>query len=176
MKIIWSFLLCTICALSLEIKELQGHLAHKMIWGNFVQEKKIIGFSNALRTSGDFSIEEGVLLWKTQKPIPSVTKITQDGIYVLTQDKEWIKKGNQYDKEFFLNLIRFDLEKLKNNFEIKISGSLTSWSAELLPMGVILPKIFKKISIFGDQFVKKIILEESGGDLSVIQFKNIQAK
>lgn len=173
MRGIWLFFLSLNCLFALELGELKEYLKQS-VHGDFYQEKRIVGFPQSIKTQGKFIIENRELVWQTQIPIQNTIKINSNGIYVLSPQKIWEKKDQQYDKQFFLDLIDLDFAQLQKNFNIKLSGTLSSWHIDLVPTGIILPKIFKTIKISGGKFIQYILLEEGNGDVSEIRFKNVK--
>lgn len=161
---------------ALDFNELKSKLNYSHLKGHFIQEKKIQGFPNTIRSMGSFSIAEGNLLWETKKPIQSAIKITQNGIYVLDKHGEWKLKNNQYDKHFFLSVIQLNFSELQKNFNIQFSGDANEWKIKLTPIGTILQKIFASILISGNRYVQKIVLLESNGDHTTIIFQDIEPK
>lgn len=143
------------------------------IKGEFIQSKRVVGFSNEIKSSGEFSIKDNILLWQTKKPIENTIKITKDGIFTL-RDSKWIETSQNYDKSLFLSVVNLDFEALENNFEIEISGSKDAWNLSLKPKGVILAKIFDYINISGGEYVKSIVLKEQSGDLTTNSFSNVK--
>lgn len=176
MKKIFLFTLSLVYIFGIQLSEIQEKLKHPYLEGIFIQEKYIQNFPNPITTKGKFIIDQETLLWEVQKPIKNTVKITQGGIYILDNQGKWHRKENQYDKQFFLNIIRFDFEELQKNFQIEIADKDQQWNITLMPLGLILPKIFKNICIYGKNYVQKVILKESNGDETVITFKDIKEK
>lgn len=176
MKKLFFLFLSSLCVFAIQLDEIKKRLNHPHLQGDFTQEKHIQNFPNPIKTQGKFLIDGETLLWDVQKPIKNTVKITQNGIYILDSQGEWHRKENQYDKQFFLNIIRFDFAELQKNFDIKTEDEAKQWKITLTPIGLILPKIFKNIYIFGENYVKKVILKESNGDETIIAFTNIKEK
>lgn len=176
MKKLLLFTLSCLCAFAIQLDEIRERLNHPYLQGDFIQEKHIQNFPNPITTKGKFLIDQETLLWEVQKPIKNTVKITQDGIYILDSQGKWHRKENQYDKQFFLSIIRFDFAQLQKNFDIKLQDEAKQWKITLTPIGLILPKIFKNIYIFGKNYVQKVVLIESNGDETTITFENIKEK
>lgn len=145
------------------------------IKGDFVQTKKITGFSKEIKSSGSFSIANNELLWHTKKPVVSSVKLTSEGIFTLQNPQNlqdsasWIKTSQSYDKSLFLNIMKLDFEALKNNFDFQITGNKNAWNLTLTPKGII-KHIFQNIKISGGEFVKNIVLIEANGDITENKF------
>lgn len=176
MKKILLFISFCLCVHAIELSQIKELLNHPHLEGDFIQEKHIQGFPNPIKTQGKFIIDQESLLWEVQKPIKNTIKITQDGIYTLDHQGKWHHKENQYDKQFFLSIIRLDFTELQKNFDTKTKEKSQQWEITLTPIGLILPKIFKNIYISGKNYVQKVVLIESNGDETTIIFEKIKEK
>lgn len=145
------------------------------IEGDFTQIKKISGFRNEIKSSGNFSIANDELLWHTKKPIESIVKLTSEGIFSLqnTQNLQdfavWVKTSQNYDRSLFLSIMKLDFDELKKNFDFQITGDKNAWNLTLTPKGII-KNIFQSIKIGGGEFVKNIVLIEVNGDSTENKF------
>lgn len=164
------FLFCILfisCIYSFDLKYLEKIHA-KSQKGKFLQEKHLINFNQILKSSGEFEIQNGNLLWYILLPVQQKSKITKDGIYIEDiHTKKWQKLEQNYDKELILSLITFDFTNLQDEFEIVLSGDEKKWRVDLKPNNIWLKKIFKLITLSGKDRIEEMILEEVNGDKTI---------
>lgn len=143
----------------------------KSAQGKFVQNKHLKHFNQVLKSSGEFGISNGELIWNITWPISQKSKITKDGIWVENSQKEWQKLDNNYDKELILSLITFDFDSLYEQFDITLNQHKERWELILKPKNIWLKKIFKQIVLNGKDRLEVMIFEETNGDKSINEFK-----
>lgn len=137
--------------------------------GEFNQTKNITGLNKPIKSSGEFSLKNGEFELRTLKPILNAVKITNEGIFTLNNN-QWQKNEQMQDLRLILSLINLDIKAIKDEFSINLSGDKDSWQIELSPNGFFISKIFKSIKIYGDKYVKKIVLTEINGDETINEF------
>ena len=137
--------------------------------GEFNQTKNISGFARSIKSDGEFELSKGEFLLRTLKPVQNVVKINAEGVFTLNGGA-WIKNERMQDTKLLLNLIRIDVDALKNEFESSLSGDKKDWLLTLTPKSYMLSKIFKSIEIAGGEHVKKIRLIETNGDETINEF------
>ncbi|MCD8213220.1 MAG: outer membrane lipoprotein carrier protein LolA, partial [Campylobacter sp.] len=128
-----------------DINELANGLK-KDITGEFNQTKNIVGFERSIKSSGEFSLKDGEFILSTTKPIKNSTKINKNGIFIL-KNGMWLKNEQMSDTKLLLDILSVDIDALKNEFEINLSGDKNSWNIRLVPKGYFTAKIFKTIEI-----------------------------
>lgn len=148
-------------------------IARDHISGEWIQEKRLLHFDNVIKSSGKFRIANKELLWEIQSPIQNEIKLNSDHLFI-RQNNQWVIADRQYDKDIFLDIVNLNIENIKKNFDLSLSGSKQQWSIELLPKNLILKKIFQSIKISGDKYVKTMILHESNGDITTNSFHNVR--
>ncbi|MCR4942551.1 MAG: outer membrane lipoprotein carrier protein LolA [Campylobacter sp.] len=168
MKKILCFLAFFGFAFGLEISEL-AHLKVSEFDGKFEQSKNIKNFSKPIKSEGNFTFKNKELFWNTQKPVVNSVKISSEGTFALI-DGKWIKSQKDYDKNLFLNIINFDTDALKKDFDIEVGGEKNDWEMLLKPKNIWLKKIFESIKIAGGKKPKSIKMLEINGDTSEILF------
>ena len=153
--------------LSFDLKYLE-ELHTKSQKGRFLQEKHLINFNQILKSSGEFEIQNGNLIWSILQPVKQKSKITKDGIYIEDiSTKKWQKLEQNYDKELILSLITFNFDNLQDEFEIVLNGDEKKWRVDLKPNNIWLKKIFKLITLSGKDRIEEMILEEVNGDKTI---------
>ncbi|MDA7746676.1 outer membrane lipoprotein carrier protein LolA [Psychromonas sp.] len=177
------FLLCcssSISALSLE--QLQQQLTtKKVLRGDFIQSKTLQMFNQPLVSDGTFllSHQQG-LIWNQITPFPVTLVLAKDKLRQQFEDQtpEIIEaKDNPmvfYFSHLFLSLFKGDLSALESQFSMTITESeKETWLLHLSPKESPLNKVFKQIEIKGNKQIQSLVLTELNGDLSVIEFSNI---
>ncbi|MDL0096216.1 LolA family protein [Campylobacter vicugnae] len=138
--------------------------------GEFIQQKHLKHFNQILQSSGEFEILDNSLIWIINFPILQKSKITKDGIYIKTQNG-WQELKNNYDKELILNLMTFDFDAIKEQFDTKLIGDSKQWKIILKPKNIWLKKIFDHILISGKDRAEEMVFYEINGDKSITKFK-----
>lgn len=171
MKKIIIFLLVLNFSVAFDLNSLK-HMIKTEVSGDFNQSKILKNFANPLLTNGKFELKNGIFVQETLNPINLKIKVSKDGIFEFN-GKEFIKTNALFDKNLFLSILNIDINALKKDFEASLSGDEKAWILELTPKGI-LAKIFEKITIFGDSFIKALILIEKNGDTTKYEFFNLK--
>lgn len=150
--------------------------------GEFEQKKTVAGFKKPLVSRGGFLLwrEKGVL-WDTRTPFPSTLTLTRTSLsaqqgtggaaYTLDASREPALAAMN---ELLFALLSGDVATLATRF--RVEGELVGkegWRLVLTPTEAGLSRIFRRIQLEGDRYVRQVQLEESRGDSSVIQFSNL---
>lgn len=149
----------------------------EVLRGQFEQSKQVAGFKKPLISKGDFLVarERGVL-WSTRSPFASELKLSRDEI-VARQNGEVVFRLNASKEPsvriingLLFSLLNGDITGLSELFQMDGSINGKSWQLELTPKQATLGKIMRKIELSGDQFVRRIDLDEANGDQTHIRF------
>jgi hypothetical protein len=165
------------------IAQVQSRLDQpELLRGRFVQQKSVKGFKRPLISSGDFTIWRGHgLLWHTQKPFDSTLELRRDRLSVTQADGRGGYKldgerepGLRAVNELVFALFSGDITMLKKHFRMQgeLSGK-QDWTLVLTPLDTGLMRVFKRVELSGDRFVRVVRLEEAIGDSSLIRFDQI---
>lgn len=173
MKILLAILTTTISLFAISAEDIRANIKTQNIYGNFTQTKILVGFPNAFKSYGNFSLKESELIWHTLKPINAKVIIGEDGIFE-QRGEGLVKIGQNFDKKLFLSIIRLDIDELKKEFDIQILSLQEGWKIDLKPKNILFRQIFSYISVFGDKFVEKIELAEVSGDKTINEFYDIR--
>nr|BDT33814.1 outer membrane lipoprotein carrier protein LolA [Myxococcus sp. MH1] len=153
-----------------------------LLRGDFEQKKTVSGFKKPLVSRGVFllSREQGVL-WDTKAPFASTLTLTRKSLsaeqgtgaasYHLDASKE---PGLAAVNEVMFALLSGDVKALSRRF--KVEGELVGaagWKLTLTPTDTGLQRVFRSIHLEGDQYVRRVQLEEARGDSSVILFDKL---
>ncbi|WP_454726443.1 MULTISPECIES: outer membrane lipoprotein carrier protein LolA [Cupriavidus] len=144
-----------------------------VIHGRFEQTRRLAGFANPLVSRGDFVLarERGVV-WSTREPFASSLLVTPERLVMRGADGR-VQQQMQADAqpamrvvgESVIAVLRGDLRALAARFEVtgKLVGK-SGWSLTLTPRDAAMRRVFTRIELAGDRFVRDVRLEEAGGD------------
>lgn len=149
-----------------------------VIRGRFEQTRKLAGFSNPLVSRGDFVVARGRgVLWSTLEPIASSLLVTPDKLVVRGADGR-VQQQMQADAqpamrvvgESMIAVLRGDLRGLSSRFEIdgKLVGK-AGWALTLVPTDAGMKRVFARIELAGDRFVRDVRIAEAGGDSTTVR-------
>mgnify|MGYP001548588135 CR=1 FL=1 len=150
--------------------------------GSFAQSRHLQGFHNSLVSQGEFVVarDRGVL-WETRKPFPSTTVIGKDR--VLTRHADGTSEvvvdnahapAASMANALMLALLGGDVDALSKSFALKETDlPAGAWRLELSPRGSALARVFTRIVLQGDRYVRSVHLDEKGGDSTDIEFQSI---
>lgn len=166
-----------------DIGLVQQRVAHvEVLRGDFVQEKRIAGFKNPLRSQGRFVVsrEKGVI-WTTLKPFPSEMVVTRDRILSRKSDGSLRVEvdGRQQPALRSVNAMMFalvsgDVAALSTRFQIQVEALPDNgWKLVLKPRSEALAQAFSRIVMKGDRYVRAVEIEEASGDRTKLDFSAI---
>ncbi len=152
-------------------------LRPEVLRGEFEQSKQVNGFKKPLLSRGDFLVvnERGVV-WRTREPFASVLKLTRDEI-VATQGNDVAFKLNASKEPsvrvingLLFSLLNGDVSKLGEHFKIEGEANAKTWKLVLTSRQAALAKLMSKVELTGDQYVRRIDIDETNGDKTSIRF------
>jgi len=149
-----------------------------VIRGQFEQTRRLAGFSNPLVSRGDFVLARGRgVVWNTREPFPSSLLVTPDRLVMRGADGK-VQQQMQADSqpamrvvgESMIAVLRGDLRSLQTRFEVtgKLVGK-SGWALTLIPADAGMRRVFTRIELAGDRFVRNVRLEEGSGDSTVVR-------
>ncbi|MGO4765440.1 outer membrane lipoprotein carrier protein LolA [Cupriavidus sp. 2KB_3] len=149
-----------------------------VIRGKFEQTRRLSGFSNPLVSRGDFVLARGRgVVWQTREPFPSSLLVTPEKLVMRGADGS-VQQQMQAESqpamrvvgESMIAVLRGDLRGLSARFEVigKLVGS-AGWALTLIPKDAGMRRVFTRIELAGDKFVRDVRLEEAGGDSTVVR-------
>lgn len=144
-----------------------------VIRGRFEQSRHLAGFSRPLVSRGDFVLmRERGLSWVTREPVASSLLVTPQRLVMRGADgriqqqvQAESQPGMRAVSEALLAVLRGEFSGLSHRFEI--SGKLVGkqgWALTLAPVDAGMRRVFSRIEISGDRFVRDVRLEEASGD------------
>ncbi|MDG2961317.1 outer membrane lipoprotein carrier protein LolA [Bisgaard Taxon 10/6] len=144
--------------------------------GHFIQQRFLKSLSKPITATGEFTLVKNKgLLWQMQKPFESSQRVTPEGI-MQWNGESWVATNSLAQNQqirLFLGLLGGDVESLKNQFDLHLSGEAEHWVLRLIPNTVLIQQIFTAIEIQGDHSVKQIELREKQGDKTLIRFNRV---
>ena len=175
-------LVCLTAHASDLMKEVRGRLADApLLRGTFEQQKAVAGFKKPLVSRGDFLVVRGQgVLWNTRSPFASSLTVTrrsltaeQEGAaaYHLESSRE---PALAAVNELLLALVSGDLSVLATRF--RFEGELVAgggWRLTLTPTESGVSRLFQRVRLEGDRFVRRVELAEVQGDSTRIVFDTL---
>ena len=151
--------------------------------GQFEQEKHLQGFKRPLLSKGDFLLarDRGVV-WNTRSPFASTLVLTKQRLLTRQADGSTHTVADQSASPavstanaLLMALLGGDIEMLSRQFDLQETLATDSgWKLQLIPKQGTLKKIFKRIELQGDQYVRSVHLEEIRGDVTDIRFQQLR--
>jgi outer membrane lipoprotein-sorting protein len=151
--------------------------------GAFEQEKRLKGFRNPLLSKGDFLMakDRGVV-WSTRTPFASTLVLTRQKLQLKQADGSTRNLGGgeaspavATTNTLLMALLSGDTQALSRQFLLHESIAADgSWKLELQPKQGALKKLFARIELQGDQYVRSVHLEEVRGDVTDIRFLQLR--
>lgn len=138
--------------------------------GNFQQEKRLKILRKPLISTGIFTYDQSKgVIWKTLTPVASLL-LLNDTHLLTTQGEQAVPAA--FGK-VFKAMLGGDLNQLTNGFSITGSDQKPAWQLELNPKDELLKKIISSIVLSGDNELRFLEIQETGGNLTRIKFDNI---
>lgn len=167
-------------ALALNTQDITQALQQQQhITGTFQQQRYLRGMTVPITSSGQFNFQKnGALVWKMEKPFVSELHITDAGIQQTYGDNQIPAAGtpgmNRAQVKLLLALLQGDMQVLHDYFTIHATGTLNNWTLYLVPKTALLQQIFHDITVSGGQYVEEVVLRETQGDSTIIDFNVAQ--
>lgn len=147
--------------------------------GTFVQEKRLAGFRNALKSEGRFLIARGKgVAWDTLSPFASGTVVTRDRILSRAADGSTRvevdatrQPGLVAVNGLLFAVLAGDVAALSQQFDMQaeLTGD-SGWTLVLSPRVGGAGEVIARIDLEGDRHVRRVRIEERGGDVTAIAF------
>jgi Outer membrane lipoprotein carrier protein LolA len=147
--------------------------------GRFEQDKQLAGFAKPLRSSGEYLLVRGKgVVWRTLKPFAQQLVLTKDFIRAdgglqLDAARE---PGVRVVTGLMLALLDGDLAALQSLFQLDAQLDGKGWRASATPKAAALAKLFSRIELAGDRQLRRVELQEAGGDATRIRFDELSAE
>jgi hypothetical protein len=163
------------------LTELQQRFSQQpVLRAEFEQQRSISGMAKPLKSSGDLLIsQQKGLWWSQQKPFP-LTLLLDDKRMVQTlagQPPQVVTADNNPQMFQFNHLLtalfHADSQALEQNFALQFSDlGRNKWRLILTPKTTPLDRLFKRITLNGEQFLETIDIDDMQSDATHIRFFN----
>jgi hypothetical protein len=147
--------------------------------GRFEQSKQLEGFRQPLVSRGDFLLlRDRGIAWDTREPFASTTLLTRDRLLTRLPDGSQRvlldaaeSPGMAAVNALLLALVAGDLPALAERFVLEETLAADGgWQLLLTPEEAGLRQAFARITLVGDRFVRQVVIEEAGGDVTTLRF------
>ncbi|ANJ92732.1 LolA family protein [Serratia plymuthica] len=175
------FALFSLSAQAVTLTELQQRFGQQpVLRAEFEQQRSISGMAKPLKSSGELLIsQQKGLWWSQQKPFP-LTLLLDDKRMVQTlagQPPQVVTVDNNPQMFQFNHLLtalfHADSQALEQNFALQFSDlGRNKWRLILTPKTTPLDRLFKRITLNGEQFLETIDIDDMQSDATHIRFFN----
>lgn len=150
----------------------------RVLRGQFEQEKILQGFRNPLRSRGSLLLlRERGIAWDTNEPFPSSAVLTREHLISELPDGSRQVLLDAADgpaasatASLLMALVAGDLDALAQRFDIEASLLPEGgWTLGLVPREPGLQRVFARLQLAGDRYVRDVHIVESGGDTTRIR-------
>ncbi|HID9469950.1 lipoprotein chaperone [compost metagenome] len=180
----WILVVVTFFSLGVQavtLPELQQRFSQQpVLRAEFEQQRSISGIVKPLKSSGELLIsQQKGLWWAQQKPFP-LTLLLDDKRMVQTlagQPPQVITADNNPQMFQFNHLLtalfHADSQALEQNFALQFTDlGHNHWRLVLTPKTTPLDKLFKRITLNGEQYLETIDIDDMQSDATHIRFFN----
>ena len=153
------------------LAQITNHLVKtEIIQGDFQQEKRLKILRKPLISMGTFTYHQrkGVI-WKTLTPVTSLL-LVNDTRLLTAQGEQAVPAAFA---KVFKAMLGGDLDELSDGFSITGSDQESSWQLKLTPKDELLKKIISSIVLSGDNELRLLEIQETGGNITRIKFDKI---
>jgi len=149
--------------------------------GDFKQEKYLAEFDTTLVSTGHFNYQRDKFIrWHTLDPIENELMMQPNRI-TSSQDNELISLDSDKDPatkvltEIFFSVLTADWYALSEYFFA--NGEYQNnrdWQVKLTPRHQMLKQAISHVELSGDSLMREVVLYEKSGDITHINFMNLQ--
>lgn len=153
----------------------------ELLRGDFVQKKRMKGFSKEFNSRGKFifSKQKG-LYWEVQKPFEDIYIFTPQGLLQFDdngQKKQLPSSTHPFFKElskaFRAAFSGEELQKYFQTFYTPKNSQGQGWVLGLKPKTSSMNEFMSEMILVGDKHLEKITFKESNGDTTQIEFSKV---
>lgn len=131
---------------------------------NFEQHKYLSGLPRALVSSGEVTITDDEILWRTLKPQSQILRITKQGVF--EKSEQTATAGSDTVAELLLAILKQDKELLQQQFVLSLRESCV----QMKPRSEVMSNVMQSILSCGAERVERVELNETNGNRTVINF------
>jgi outer membrane lipoprotein-sorting protein len=151
------------------------------IESDFVQEKNLSILADKIISRGYFCYrKENNIRWEYQQPYPYLIIISQNKIFIKddSNQKQYELQNNKMFQEmnrFISGCIQGDILKNEKDYRVGYFENEKSYFVSLVPIAEKMRQMLNEVQIWfnrDDLTVTRIVMQESGGDFTRIDFTN----
>jgi hypothetical protein len=165
------------------VAQIQAVLARPdVMCGRFNQNKQLVGIKKPLASSGRFCVVAGKgVLWRTLQPFPATLRLTRDEIVQMQGDRVAMRLDAKQEpvvkmiNSVLFSLLSGDLSQLDQLFDMNGGIQGKQWKVTLNARAPALAKAIGVLALEGSDYVKKVTIDEAGGDHTEILFSDIHS-
>jgi hypothetical protein len=166
------------------IAQIQAVLAKpNVVCGRFDQSKQLVGIAKPLKSNGRFCVVAGKsVLWQTLQPFPNTLRLTPDAIVQMQGGKVVSRLDAQQEpvvrmiNNVLFSVLAGNLDQLNKLFDLNGTIRNKQWQVTLHAHDVNLAKALGDINLQGNNYVRKVVMQEANGDRTEITFSAMQQK
>jgi outer membrane lipoprotein-sorting protein len=153
------------------LAQITAHLVKTTITqGHFQQEKQLKILRKPLISTGTFTYHESQgIIWKTLSPVTSLL-LVNDARLLTSQGELAVPAAFG---QVFKAMLGGDLKQLTDGFTLSGSDQKPYWQLALKPKDVLLQKMIDAIVLSGDNELRTLEIQETGGNKTRITFTQI---
>ncbi len=152
---------------------------HAVVRADFTQTRQLAVMKRPLVSSGHVLYARGHgVLWQAEQPKRISYALGEDRIAEVGPDGARRERGvrevpglSQVSR-VLRALFDADSAVLEQYFELSLRGDAAKWELDLKPRQPQLAQVLTAIRVSGGRFVDAVRLDEAGGDVTQIQFRN----
>jgi len=155
--------------------------APEYLQGRFEQTKYLADLDTAITSSGRFSYQRDVVIsWHTLEPIENQLMLTPDNITsrqggtVLSRLETQNNPVVSLLSDLFFGVMTASWERIAGYFNVDSQIDGTHWQAVLIPISPDIEGIVSRVELKGDHYLREVLLFETGGNQTRIQFHELQ--
>lgn len=173
-------LFLTTCSQAITLADLQQQFSkNEIVRADFSQDRYINGLPDSLHSTGKMILSQKLGLWWQQlTPFEMILKMNQQRMEQnIADQKPQIITAETQPQLFQFNhlltaIFTADRKLLEDNFDVTLSEQNRQWTLLLKPKLAPLSKIFQQITLSGEVYLQKIIIDDMQNDKTVISFSN----
>ncbi|OCG02244.1 outer membrane lipoprotein carrier protein LolA [Gilliamella sp. wkB112] len=173
-------LFLTTCCQAITLADLQQQFSkNEIVRADFSQDRYINGLPDSLHSTGKMILSQKLGLWWQQlTPFEMILKMNQQRMEQnIADQKPQIITAETQPQLFQFNhlltaIFTADRKLLEDNFDVTLSEQNRQWTLLLKPKLAPLSKIFQQITLSGEVYLQKIIIDDMQNDKTVISFSN----
>lgn len=164
-----------------ELQKLLAPLAAARLSGGFEERRTVPGFPKPMVTTGVFEVTGDRLLWRAEKPFPSVMTVGPDGVVIDSGGEKQVLAAADVPAagriaELLTGVLSGRFDALTALFDVRARRSGDGVCAAAKPRAAELAQYVGEIRAAGRTHVERIDLLSPQGDRTEITFSGVTAR